>query len=101
MPLPFYRMSSRFAGASMSDARETAWMAAAPEPGDAEVAPAPRPITSSRAGNILQTSVIRCCRLALRGGSDVLGGPARNMERGRSAGRLHVAAMPAALLEVT
>ena len=103
MPLPSYRMSTRLVGASAIDARDMAWaaLAAAPGAGDATASPARRPITSAGASNIWQTSVIGCCRLALRAGRDVLGGSARNLERGRIAGRLSVTAMPAALLEVT
>ena len=103
VPLTSYRTSTLPGGASATNARVTAWgvIVAAPVPGCAPCPPAERPITSASAGNISQNSMIRIAGLASRAGLDVLGGPAPNMERGRSTGQVDCRLMPAALLEVT
>ena len=103
VPLTSYRTSTLPGGASATSARVMAWgvIAAAALPGFAPCPPAKRPITSASAGNISQNSMLPIAGLASRAGLDVRGGPARNMERGRSAGQVDCRLSPAALLEVT
>ena len=103
VPVPSDRLFTRLVGMAASDACRLAGAALAAASGrtDSRRTGAPPAITSARAGNILQRLVIGWRRPAWRADSNVMGGSARNMERGLRAGQLLATAMPAALLEVT